>query len=322
MSTEDSPSVEAGVEESDGTCWACEQASDTLVQQLCPACSVSPPDARLELFAYGFAPLRDSLAKYQIENYDIWHIPCKDANELFDLGDLDADSLQAPMAEILVRRDREEIVPGGPQFIAGDHVSHGGHFRKKGYDTLLVQTAPLEDGVWMNQYPGTAYKWHASTCHISSVPPIERAARGYNEFLASVGLPPSNIGMDRFYADGGRYLGWHSEEIKDLHELGLIAVMRTGRRRFQVRDKETSRMVFDRVLEAFDWVIMTAHGSNLITEHCVPKEDGAPAAGSWSFRTSVACVAQGTMKKRLGSTKQQMMAAEQIQRPFPVSRHS
>ena len=47
-------------------------------------------------------------------------------------------------------------------------------------------------------------------------------------------------------------------------------------------------MVFDRVLQPFDLLIMTAHGSNLVTEHCVPKEAGATAASSsWTFRTSV-----------------------------------
>ena len=44
--------------------------------------------------------------------------------------------------------------------------------------------------------------------------------------------------------------------------LGLIVVLRTGRRAFQVRDKETQRMVFDRALEPFDLLIMPAHGSN------------------------------------------------------------
>ena len=38
-------SSESSAEENDGTCWASEQPSGDLIQQLCPACSVSPPGA-------------------------------------------------------------------------------------------------------------------------------------------------------------------------------------------------------------------------------------------------------------------------------------
>ena len=34
----------------------------------------------------------------------------------------------------------------------------------------------------------------------------------------------------RWYVDGSKYIGWHSDETKDLHELGLIGVLRSGRR--------------------------------------------------------------------------------------------
>ena len=96
-----------------------------------------------------------------------------------------------------------------------------------------------------------------------------------------------------------RHLGWHSDAVEDLHELGLIAVLRGGRRSFQVRDKATQRMIFDRVLEPFDLVIMTAHGSNLETEHCVPKEEGASAAHSLTFRTSVRRETQEVLKNKI-----------------------
>jgi hypothetical protein len=138
---------------------------------------------------------------------------------------------------------------------------------------LLLPCPPLKDGIWTNRYDGTFVKFHASTCAVDSVPLI---------------LPAANIVMNRRYDDGSKHIGWHSDDVKDLHELGLIVVLRTGRRAFQVRDKETQRMVFDRALEPVDLLIMTAHGSNLVTEHCVPKEDGATAASSsWTFRTSV-----------------------------------
>ena len=105
--------------------------------------------------------------------------------------------------------------------------------------------------------------------------------------------------MNRRYDDGTKHIGWHSDGVKDLHELGLIVVLRTGRRAFQVRDKETHRMVFDRALEPFDLLIMTAHGSNLVTEHCVPKEAGATAASSsWTFRTSVNRETQDALRKK------------------------
>ena len=34
--------------------------------------------------------------------------------------------------------------------------------------------------------------------------------QGWNDFLKSVELPPSNIAMDRWYQDGGKNIGWHS----------------------------------------------------------------------------------------------------------------
>ncbi len=40
-----------------------------------------------------------------------------------------------------------------------------------------MQCSPLEGGVYVNRYPGTAYKLHASMCHFSSVPEIEKATR-------------------------------------------------------------------------------------------------------------------------------------------------
>ena len=118
-------------------------------------------------------------------------------------------------------------------------------------------------------------------------------------FLERLGLPAANIVMNRRYDDGSKHIGWHSDDVKDLHELGLIVVLRTGRRAFQVRDKETQRMVFDRVLQPFDLLIMTAHGSNLVTEHCVPKEDGATAASSFTFRTSVHSETPEALRKKI-----------------------
>ena len=79
------------------------------------------------------------------------------------------------LGEIPVRHGKDEIVMGEPQFIGGDHASHGGHFRPKAYDTLLMQHPPLEDGVWTNRYPGTFAKFHASTSNVGRVPFLGRA---------------------------------------------------------------------------------------------------------------------------------------------------
>ena len=256
--------------------------------------------------ADNFETLRKRLVNYQIGNYDIWHVPAADAREMLGLRDLGTDALLPALREVPVRRDRDEIIPGAPQFVGGDHVAHNGHFRPKAYDTLLLQAPPLKEGIWTNRYPGTSSKFHASTCHVSGVPPIAEATRGYNAFLADAGLPPSNIQMLRWYADGGKHLGWHSDEVRDLHTLGLIAVLRTGRRTFQVRDKKTGRVIFDRMLEPFDLVVMTAHGSNLLTEHCVPKEDGeTAAAGSVTFRTSTRRIPQDDLRKRQQSRRRE-----------------
>ena len=118
--------------------------------------------------------------------------------------------------------------------------------------------------------------------------------------MERLGLPAANIVMNRRYDDGTKHIGWHSDDVKDLHELGLIVVLRTGRRAFQVRDKETQRMVFDRALEPFDLLIMTAHGSNLVTEHCVPLDMAAFAASSsFTIRTSVHREANEALRKKI-----------------------
>ena len=256
-----------------------------------------PPTKRC---ADAFTLLRKVLVKYQVGGYDVWHVPANDRPIcLRFLDEVGQDALMKALGEIPVRHGKDEIVMGEPQFIGGDHVSHGGHFRPKAYDTLLMQHPPLEDGVWTNRYPGTFAKFHASTSNVDRVPFLGRAVYQWNVFLRTVELPPCNIVMNRWYEDGGRHLGWHSDAVEDLHELGLIAVLRGGRRAFQVRDKATQRMIFDRVLEPFDLVIMTAHGSNLETEHCVPKEEGASAAHSLTFRTSVRRETQEELKKHM-----------------------
>ena len=156
---------------------------------------------------------------------------------------------------------------------------------------------------------------------LTALPLIHGAVSQWNTFLERLGLPAANIVMNRRYDDGTKHIGWHSDDVKDLHELGLIVVLRTGRRAFQVRDKETQRMVFDRALEpvnllimigataassswtfrsSVDLPIMTAHGSNLVTEHCVPKEAGATAASSsWTFRTSVRREVQEALRQKI-----------------------
>ena len=85
--------------------------------------------------------------------------------------------------------------------------------------------------------------------------------------------------MNHRYDDGAKNIGRH---VRDLHELGLIVVLRTGRRAFQVRDKEAQRMVFDRVLEPF-----------------VPKEVEATTASSFTFRTSARREPQEALCKKI-----------------------
>jgi len=168
-----------------------------------------------------------------------------------------------------------------------------------------LQCPPLGDGIWTNRYDGTFAKFHASTCAVDSVPLIHEAVSQWDAFLEHLGLPAANIVMNRRYDDGSKHIGWHSDDDKDLHELGLIVVLRTGRRAFQVRDKETQRMVFHRAFEPVDLLIMKTHGSNLVTEHCVPKEAGATAASSsWTFRTSVNRETQEALRKKIKKAQQ------------------
>ena len=103
-----------------------------------PADTTQLPDSVLELGkteerpakrrADAFAPLRAVLAKYQVDGYDVWHVPADDRpRELRFLDNLDHDMLVASLAGIPVRHGKDEIVMGTPQFIGGDHVAHGGH---------------------------------------------------------------------------------------------------------------------------------------------------------------------------------------------------
>jgi hypothetical protein len=247
-----------------------------------------------KLHADAYTPLRAVLAKYKILGHDVWHVPALDCPPCLQfLGRLDDESLMASLGALPVRHRHDKIAEGEPQFIGGDHKAHGGTFREKSYKTLLFQTTPTSTGIWTNRYPGTNTEFHASTSCADSVPLVAQTARDWNDFLRGVDLPPCNIVMDRWYEDGVKHIGWHSDAVEDLHELGLIAVLRGGRRGFQVRDKESKRVIFDRVLEPFDLVIMTAHGSNLATEHCVPKEVGAAPAHSLTFRTSIHLVEPG-----------------------------
>ena len=186
--------------------------------------------------ADAFSPLRAVLAKYQVDGYDVWHVPADDRpHELRFLDNLDHDMLVASLAGIPVRHGKDEIVMGTPQFIGGDHVAHGGHFRRKAYDSLLLQCPPLDEGIWTNRYDGTFAKFHASTCSVDSVPLIHEAVGQWNTFLERLGLPAANIVMNRRYDDGAKHIGWHSDDVKDLHELGLIVVLRTGRRKCATR---------------------------------------------------------------------------------------
>ena len=131
-----------------------------------------------------FAPLRAVLAKYQVDGYDVWHVPADDRPcELRFLDNLDHDMLAASLAGIPVRHGKDEIVMGTPQLIGGDHVAHGGHFRRKAYDSLLLQRPPLGDGIWTNRYDGTFAKFHASTCAVDSVPLVHEAVSQWNAFF-------------------------------------------------------------------------------------------------------------------------------------------
>ena len=73
-------------------------------------------------------------------------------------------------------------------------------------------------------------------------------------------------------------------------------------------DQQEVVMISETQLETFgpfireqltNLAIMTAHGSNLETEHCEPKEEGASAAHSLTFRTSVRRETQEELKKHM-----------------------
>ena len=169
-----------------------------------------------------------------------------------------------------------------PQWLLGDGPSQKYRGNALPSQKLITQISNPADGLWKYKYPGFQTRALYAVSNVERTP-LKPILDMYNQLMVDWGLPTSNQQMTKHYRDGSYCIKPHSDDPSDLHEDGLITVVKTGAfgRRFVL---ECPDVKFDEVLQPGTAVIMTL-AANLVTKHSVPRTQAEPS-GSLTFRTS------------------------------------